>query len=132
MPTQKALVESDKQVLYRRTAIGDTKFARTGKPLPESREGSGVWEAYTDDNAHLGEGDIVCLVGTGLIHATVFIHIPEVGSLINLKYGKSNLPDGQYRITKVNCGKEYFHVFVERVGEIDPTELIHVLRQWSC
>ncbi len=129
---QTALVKSPEHVLYRHTCMGETKFAFTGEALPESSQGPGMWEAYTEDNARLGEGDMAVLLGKGFIHAAIFINMPEVGKKINLKYGKSNLPDGQYRITEVKWGIEYVHVFVERVGEIDPTRLIHILRLWSC
>lgn len=74
---------------------------------------------------------IPVVVGTGIMQLTITNLLPEIGTELNIR-SESVLGvsyNGKYRVTSTKMlawrSKDYIHILVERVGEIDSKLMIH-------
>ncbi len=142
MPTEKT--QQNSQIakfngIYRCTGLGQTKAMEEGEMLPLcSCPGGGCkWEFILEDNI-LHKDPIVVFVGEGIFHTIEMDELPEIGMILNLKssWKNSQIKAGQYRITKVGeimwRLKNYFHILVERTGDIPVDTPIHNAMPMNC
>lgn len=119
-------------VYYRhsRAANREPVFAKPGDSLPDI-EGEGEWFPLASDNSPSGEVPLV--LGTGLMMITgARPEVIKVRGELNVLYTATvgAYQTGRYRLTGIVPmswgGKEGFHAGIERVGDIDPKDVVYL------
>jgi len=117
--------------IYHCVGDGQTLYREIGDEFPLCSCGVKTWELLVEDN--FPDNELIPLfVGNDTMCFTLTNQLPELGTEYNLRGGGYY---GKYQITDMREiqreDKLYFNVLVAKVGELDPTLVIHSLTKTS-
>lgn len=124
-------------VFYRHgIAKAEPVFAKPGETLPDLPD-EGQWWPLAHDNTPATE--VTLIIGKGLMGiSSVSRELVVTGAELNMLYvGPGEMwKTGRYRlgspIKSMQWNGDALHGPVERVGDIDPTKLVHILGLANC